>query len=136
MVAMLIGQRNFTTIETWEHSDKSKKAVVLLSQPWCTYCKIMENYISGDPEFMLLSENFYFLKVNASMTKTLIFNGKEYKFSFDGLGTGTHQLALALGGEDLVFPTTVILDKSGAVLYRIPGFLKSSEMKHLLNRIK
>lgn len=136
MAVMLFAQKNFTSLESWEQAEKSKKAVVLLSQPWCGYCKIMENYISKSPEFVELSENYYFLKINATETQPLVFNGKEYVFLKNGLGSGIHSLVTALGGENLVFPTTLILNEEGEILHRFSGFLKSAEIIEILRHLK
>ncbi|MFT5766094.1 MAG: thioredoxin-related protein, partial [Saprospiraceae bacterium] len=68
-----------------------------------------------------INEMYLPVKFNAQDKETILFNNKEYKYIKQG-NAGYHELAAALTGGRLVYPTTVFLDEEIRVLQSIQGY--------------
>ena len=103
---------------------KRKNIIVYVYANWCKYCKTMEDAVSKDESLVkLMSERFYFVKLDAEDKQAIIYNGSKfiYQPSF-----GYHQMAISLSNnEKLVFPTTYVLSYTNEILYQKEGFINS-----------
>lgn len=99
-----------------------KKIIVFIHTDNCNWCVKMENATFNETHISsYLNEKYLPVKFNAQQKDPIIFNGKEYKFVKQGR-SGYHELAAALTGGRLVYPTSVFLDQEGRVLQSIQGY--------------
>ena len=114
---------------------KRKNIIVYVYANWCKYCKTMEDAVSKDESLVkLMSERFYFVKLDAEDKQAIIYNGSKfiYQPSF-----GYHQMAISLSNnEKLVFPTTYVFDYTNEILYHKEGFINSVNLFKDLKLIK
>lgn len=112
-----------------------KPVVLKIYTERCSYCAIQQKQISKDAALQkLLTEEYYFLQLNAETKDTIIFNGTSYQFIRNGSSDGIHQLA-TLGNnakEEIAYPSWVFLNEHLAVLYRYNGIIKAGQLKKIL----
>ena len=114
-----------------------KPALVLLTADWCTYCRLQRVLLKKSATLQQLMSTVYFSEVDTEMKQTLVFNGKTYRFRPTGVGTGSHELAFALGATDnrLVLPTWVLLNERFEIIFKFRGVVKVDELCRLLETI-
>lgn len=113
-----------------------KPLLILLSTDWCKYCQIQKNQLTKNTDFMKRADQFYYAEFNAESKEAIQFNGNTYRFKPTGIATGIHELAIALsGGEQLAFPSWVLLNEKYQVLFRYQGLLSPQQIKELLNTL-
>ncbi len=124
------------SIEEAEAKAKSepKKILVDMYTDWCHWCKVMDkNTFSNEVIIDLVNEDFYAVKLDGETKDTLNFQGKDYFFrTKPGSNRGFHELAYALSGGRLSYPTIVFLDESTQMLQPIPGYKKPTDMEAIL----
>jgi thioredoxin-related protein len=101
---------------------------------WCGWCKKMDketftNSVISD----ILNNKFYPVKFNAEGKESITFLGKT--FTNDGKAGNAHQLAVALLGGQLSYPTVVfVYQKDGQLAVSpVPGFKEAKDMEILLS---
>ncbi len=114
--------------------EKPKKIIIDLYTDWCHWCKVMDkNTFTNDVIIDLVNEHYYPVKLNGEAKDTLSFQDKEYVFyKKPGSNRGFHELAYALTGGRLSYPTIVFLDEESKVLQPIPGYKKPTDMEAIL----
>ncbi|MFT5167882.1 MAG: thioredoxin-related protein [Saprospiraceae bacterium] len=99
-----------------------KKIIVFIHTDNCVWCAKMENATFNETHISsYINEMYLPVKFNAQDKETILFNNKEYKYIKQG-NAGYHELAAALTGGRLVYPTTVFLDEEIRVLQSIQGY--------------
>lgn len=129
--------------ESFEQLDSLQKietrpVVVFIHTDWCKFCKMMEQTtFQNDSVVNLLNEKFYFISLDAESKQDITFQGHTFKFKPSGHNTGTHELALELGSikGKPSYPTLCFLNKKHEIIYQVPNFKDSDEMKRLLKLI-
>lgn len=114
---------------------KPKAIVVNLSTTWCLYCKLQDKQIEkSDTLQKILQRHFYYVQMNAEAGEPIVFNGREYSGSKNGLSAGVHELAETLGKENgqLSYPAIVVLDKNYKIIFRSQGFIDSRKLLKIL----
>ena len=112
---------------SWEDAmemskSEQKKIMVFIHTEKCNWCMKMENSTFNETHISsYLNDNYLPVKLNAQLKDPVMFQGKEYKFVKQGKN-GYHQLAAALTGGRLVYPTSVFLDEESRVLQSIQGY--------------
>jgi thioredoxin-related protein len=102
---------------------------------WCGWCKKMDretftNSVISD----ILNSKYYPVKFNAEGKDSVTFFG--HTFINDGKSGNAHQLAVALLGGQLSYPTVVFLipQKDGQLkIQQVPGFREPKDMEILLS---
>ena len=75
--------------------------MVWIHTDWCRYCEQMRNTTFKNENLVdRLSEQFYFLSLNAEDTRDINFKNHVFKFVPTGPNTGMHDLARQLGTVD------------------------------------
>jgi len=100
---------------------------------WCGWCKKMDkDTFSNDVISELLNNKFYAVKFDAERKDSVTFLGQT--FINDGKAGAAHQLAVALLGGELVYPTVVFLTFKDGQLTRSPvqGYKEPKEMEMFL----
>lgn len=113
--------------------------VLFITADWCSYCKLMKKKVFTNAELAnKIESEFYFAELDGEFSEPISWAGRTYRFSPSGLRTGTHELALHLGAVNgkLSYPTLVILDENGKVIFRYGGFLTAMEMFKILDTVK
>ena len=99
-----------------------KKIIVFIHTDKCVWCEKMENATFNETHISsYINEKYLPVKFNAQTKETIVFNNREYKYIKQG-STGYHELAAALTGGRLVYPTSVFLDEQLRVLQSIQGY--------------
>ena len=117
------------TFEQAVEKSKTEKRRIFVDvyTDWCGWCKVMDKKTFNDPIVAkLLNEKFYPVKFNAEQTEDVKFNGTTFKYVGEG-GRGVHQLAAALLGNKLSYPTVVFLDEEFKMVHPQPGFLEAPQ---------
>lgn len=116
---------------SWEQANKlskseQKKIFVFIHTNNCNWCMKMENSTFNENHISAyFNENYVPVKFNAQTKETIVFKGKEYKYINQGK-SGYHELAAALTGGRLVYPTSVFLTEDGKVLQSIQGYQENN----------
>ncbi|MXV37969.1 thioredoxin fold domain-containing protein [Flavobacteriaceae bacterium Ap0902] len=112
-----------------------RKTVVFIHTSWCTYCSMMNKSVFGDEKIAdILNEKYYYVPLDAEGEKNIDFAGKTFKFIPNGMNTGIHELATALGTIDgkLSYPTLVILNEKYEIVFQYGGLLDRESVKEIL----
>lgn len=122
---------------SWEEAmelskTEKRKIMVDVYTDWCGWCKQMEKVTFNSPSVAgYLNDNYYPVKFDAEVKKTLTYNGKEYKFIKRGRN-GYHELAAELLRGKLSFPTVVFLDEDAKMIQPIPGFIDAKTFQMIM----
>ena len=115
---------------------KHKFVIVDIYTDWCGWCKRMDNETFRDPPLVsYLNENFVAIKLNAEGTDPIAFNGTIYTNPAPGKPRSTHQLAIALAGSRLAYPTYIYLDSKGKTITATQGYSQPEDLLPLLRYI-
>jgi len=127
-----------TTFEQLDQALASspKPVVILIHTDLCMYCRLEEHVIRRFAELnALLTDSFYFLKLNAEIQDSIRFNDTMYySNSMDKL----HALAEKLGSINnvLTYPTWVLLDSHLRKAFTFPGFLTKDQLLTILKEFR
>ena len=108
--------------------------LVDLYTDWCGYCKRLDAYTfsnKGIAEF--IGTKYYAVKFNAEQHDSVEFRGTKYGPSSEG--RGPHELAVALTGGKLSYPTIVYLDATGSLITAVPGYYSPTQIEPILHYI-
>lgn len=114
---------------------KPKPIVVFIHTSWCKYCKIMENRTFKNKEVIAeLNANFYFVSIDAETKESITFNNHIFSFQPSGTNTGIHELATGLATIDnqVVYPTTTILDKDKTIVFQQHSLIRAVDLLSIL----
>src|ERR1700730_9142193 len=117
-----------TIQEAQEKFAKEKKPILVdLYTSWCGWCKVMDKKTYTNKDVIsYISDKFYPVKMDAESRGPIEFNGKTYKFNSD---VKTHDLAIAMAGGQLAYPTTVLIPADGSEPQAIPGYLEPKDLE-------
>lgn len=102
--------------------------LIFIHTAWCKYCQMQEHLVLPDQELKtLLNDTYYCLKLDAESLEDVVFFQRTYSYE---TVSGYHQLAMMLGreGGELVFPTTVLMDRWQHVTERFQGLVRAKEL--------
>jgi thioredoxin-related protein len=116
---------------------KQRKFVIVdIFTDWCGWCKRMDNETFRDPRVVsYLNENFVAIKLNAEGKEAIAFNGNIYTNPSPSKPRSTHQLAIALAGSRLAYPTYIYLDSKGNSITATQGYSQPEDLLPLLEYI-
>lgn len=115
---------------------KHKFVIVDIYTDWCGWCKKMDKETFRDPEVVkYLNENFIAIKLNAEAKEPIAFNGEIYSNPNPSKQRSTHQLAIALAGAKLAYPTYIYLDSKGKSITGTQGYSQPEDLLPLLEYI-
>ena len=120
------------TLEQAQKLNKKKPKLFLIDAytDWCGWCKKMDASTYKDAAVVsYVNENFYAVKLNAEQRDSIEFNGKIYKYS---PGMRSNEVAVELLKGQMMYPTTIFLDKELKNLSVIPGYQSVSDMIKIL----
>ncbi len=118
---------------SWEEAlqlskTEQKKFFVDLYTNWCGWCKRMDKTTFSNPRVAkYLNDNYYPIKFNAEQKEEIVIGQKTYKFVNKGR-RGYNELAVALTGGRMGFPTVVFLNEKLEIIQAIPGFQKPEDI--------
>jgi len=115
---------------------KHKFILVDIYTDWCGWCKKMDNETFHDPEVVnYLNEHFIAIKLNAEEKAPIAYNGNIYNNPNPTRQRSTHQLAVALAGAKLSYPTYVYMDSRGKSITITKGYSQPEDLMPLLEYI-
>lgn len=114
-----------------------RNTLVFIYTNWCSYCQVMKNTaLANTKNIRILNEQFYFVTLNGENKNNIFFNNHLFQYKPNGVNSGTHELAEALGTIDgkLAYPALVILNSKNEILFQYSGLLRSEALHTLLKR--
>lgn len=112
-----------------------KPILIYMKTDWCSICKIQKHQMEKDSELKnLINEKVYFITFNPEKYKeSIIFFGKNYNYISNG-NSGIHNLAVELSpNKKPVYPSWILIDKDGEVLFRNEGLIDNQTVRTLIN---
>ncbi|MCL8000732.1 thioredoxin family protein, partial [Brucella sp. 21LCYQ03] len=113
-----------------------KKTLIFFQADWCVYCKKMEREVFTNPAVITrINQYYYAVQLDVETTDSIFFDGQLFTNKSVKKRRGQyHDLAVLLGArnEQLVLPTTLILDKNFFLEQRHFEYLHSKKLLQLL----
>lgn len=126
----------FEELENLQKSE-TRNVIVFIKTDWCNYCKLMENTTFKNQKVTeKINRNFYFIDFNAEEKRDINFAGKTFHYKPTGINTGVHELAETLTEGKTTYPSLIILNPQNEIIFHYNGYLKSSELLDIINKIK
>ncbi len=131
-----IKNHQFEELENLQKSEL-RNVIIFIKTDWCNYCKTMENTTFKNQKIIEnINQNFYFIRFNAEEKRDVNFAGKTFHYKPTGTNTGIHKLAETLTEGKTTYPSLIILNPQNEIIFQYNGYLKSSELLAILNKIK
>lgn len=131
-----IKNHQFEELEKIQKSEP-RNVIVFIKTDWCSYCKAMENSTFKNQKVIeSINQNFYFIDLNAEEKRDITFAGKTFYYKPTGINAGIHELAETLAEGSTTYPSLIILNPQSEIIFQYNGYLKSSELLEILNKIK
>ncbi len=131
-----IKKYQFEELENLQKSEL-RNVIIFIKTDWCNYCKAMENTTFKNQEITEnINQNFYFIRFNAEEKRDINFAGKTFHYKPTGINIGIHELAETLTEGKTTYPSLIILNPQNEIIFQYNGYLKSSELLDILNKIK
>lgn len=131
-----IKNHQFEEIENLQKS-QNRNTIIFIKTDWCNYCKAMENTTFKNQKLTkAINQNFYFINFNAEEKQDITFAGKTFHYKPTGKNTGIHELAETLTEGKTTYPSLIILSPQNEIIFQYNGYLKSSELLDILNKIE
>ena len=114
-----------------------KPILIYMKTDWCSICKIQKHQVEKDLELKnLMDEKVYFITFNPEKYKeSITFFGENYNYISNG-NSGIHELAVEfLSNKKSVYPSWILIDNDGKVLFRNEGLIGNGTLKLLLNTL-
>ncbi|MBT8245808.1 MAG: thioredoxin fold domain-containing protein [Winogradskyella sp.] len=128
---------SFPELET-ALKDQPKRVFIHFYADWCVYCKKMEKVVYTKPNITSkLKEDYYVIKFNVESEESILFGGKTFINSDDGMKRQAyHEIANLLAGQknkSLELPAIVILDENFEIEKRFFRYIPPKEMLYILS---
>lgn len=106
---------------------EGKKYFIDMYTEWCGWCKVMDNKTFSQPEVIkFMSENFHSVKFDAEQQAAVTFDGKVFNWTPGGRN-GINMFAVELLGQNLSYPSYVILDENKKPINVLVGFMEAPQ---------
>lgn len=128
--------RWYSLEEALELQKRDPKPILIdLYTDWCGYCKRLDAYTFSNKEIVrYISSTFHAVKFNAEQRESITYSGHEFKNSGEG-ARSPHELAVALTGGKLSYPTLVYLAPDSQLITSVPGYYSPSQLEPILHFI-
>ena len=116
---------------------QQKPVVVFLHTEWCTFCKTMENTTFKNSAVIdRLNSDYFFVSFDAETSETIEFFGMTFEPETRGRSV-VSSLARSLATFDgkVSYPSTVVLNTNGEIIFQQAGFIDASAMDTILKEI-
>lgn len=131
-----IKNHQFEELESLQKS-KPRNVIIFIKTDWCNYCKAMESTSFKNQKVTeTINQNFYFINFNAEEKRDVNFAEKTFRYKPTGINTGIHGLAETLTEGKTTYPSLIILNPQNEIIFQYNGYLESSELLNILDKIK
>jgi thioredoxin-related protein len=126
----------YTIEEAVELNKKEPRKIMIdVFTDWCGWCKVMDkNTFQNDTIAEYLNQEYYPVKFNAEQKDSIVFQGHSYKFVAQG-SRGYNELAAALLGGQMSYPSVVFLDENLQGLHIEKGYVEAKRFDMILKYI-
>ncbi|MFZ4861090.1 thioredoxin family protein [Sphingobacterium sp. Mn56C] len=114
-----------------------KPVLMVLGTEWCSYCSMQKNIIQKLLQSDTTAANrLYYVPFNAEIKDAVQFLGQTFTYTATGKDKGVHAFARFLNrNAPISYPTLVLLDPKGNVIYRHPGLVTKDQMRIILDHL-
>ena len=110
-----------------------KKIFIDMYTEWCGWCKKLDVTTYKDKRVVnYLNEKYYAVRMDAEMKDTILYEGIVFVNPEPTKSRSTHQIAAALMGNKLSYPTLVYLDENRNLLSQVPGYMTADDLMPVL----
>ncbi len=103
---------------------------------WCGWCKVMDKKTFSDSKVQkVMNERFHMIKFDAEQKQPITFNNKTFEWVELGRN-GLNMLAMEFLGQQMGFPSYVILDKDKKPIKTMSGFMETAPFLEQLASVK
>jgi thioredoxin-related protein len=144
MIAVSIVMMLHTTLKgntiDWISLDEAQERQKLVAKPmmlffytdWCKFCKEMDKTTFSNEQIgAYINQHFYSVRINAEGMDTITWNDTIYTNPGDK-ERSTHDLARALLGHRLTYPTTMFLNQQYQFRFVVPGLVDIVKFEPML----
>jgi thioredoxin-related protein len=120
------------------YSQSPRPIFVFLEADWCRICGQMKaTTLSDSTVVAALNRGFYFVPFDGESREEVTYQNVTYTFQPTGVGTGTNELATALGQVDgkVNYPTLCILRNQTDIVFKHGGALSKNELLNILQKV-
>ena len=115
--------------------EEPRKVYIDMYTDWCGWCKVMDKKTFTNQQVAnYLNNNFYAVKFDAEGKESVNFRDQTFNFVAQG-SRGYHELAAALMGGKMSYPTSVFLDENLNVISPLPGYYPPEKLEPILDFI-
>ncbi len=122
--------------EAFELNKKQSKPFIIdVYTDWCGWCKHMMKTTYSDPGIAsYINTWFYPVKFDAETKDSISYQGTMYYNPVNKVNPGksTHQLALKLLGNQLMYPTTLFANYASGFILNSQGYLDNTKIEPML----
>ena len=129
-----VALKKYTFEESERLNQKQKrKWLINMNTDWCNACRVMKTAVYTDSAIAAyLNKNYYYIDFNVQTKDTIRLMNSVYNYS-KSTGMPINTLALALSGNQIILPTTIILDEEMKKLDALPRFYTPQMLKPVLH---
>ncbi len=118
---------------------EERPLVFFIHTDWCKVCHRMKNTTFKNEQIeQQLNEKFYLVSLDAESTQPVNFRGVDFVYKPNGMSSGVHQLAEAVGTVDgrLSYPTVSIMNTQYEIIFKNNSFMSSEALLNVLNQVE
>ncbi len=115
------------------YQKEKRKWLIHLNTDWCNACRVMNKSVFTDTSVVnYINQKYYFIDFNVQTKDSIRFMGNTYKYD-ETMAMPVNTIALALSGNQLILPTTIILDEDLKKLDALPRFFSAEMLNAVLH---
>lgn len=111
-----------------------RKIIIDVYTDWCGWCKKMDAATFTNPEIVdFVSKHYYAVKLDAERKDTIIVGNQTFVNEKPDQRRHPHNIAVALMGGKMSYPTIVYLDEGFNLIQSVPGYQTPENLEPILH---
>jgi len=112
----------------------NRKVIIKMYAEWCKPCKMYCNTFEDAKVMKYINDNFHVVNFDVNTSETVRFKNKDYG-SVKMTKRNYNELAIELLGDQMSFPSLVVLDETLNTIEVLKGYKKPSQLIESLQSI-